>query len=72
MLRVSFEGLPPGKIKGFCEPPEGNLYSSIVVDIDKDCRDCRIGRCHMFLATTNEAGETLRTFQTHPPEYRSR
>jgi hypothetical protein len=32
-----FIGLPQGKVKGFCEPPESDIDNSVVVDVEKDC-----------------------------------
>jgi len=62
-----FENLPEGKIQGFCEPPEGNLDSSVVVDIFYDCIKCSRG-CHMF--RNEERGEQhYKIFISHPPEY---
>jgi len=66
-----FQGLPPGKTKGFCEPPEGNPYESTSVDIQLDCTPaaCQAAECHMFRATLDKRGNIVsRTFVSHPPE----
>jgi len=67
-----FIGLPKRKEKvrtGFCEPPEGDLHNSLVVNIDFECRPCVFLRCHMF-ETRLERGEIVnRIFINHQPEY---
>ena len=64
-----FIGLPQGKVKGFCEPPESDIYNSVVVDIENDCLHCQTPRCHMFDAVIREGEIVGRVFIKHTPEY---
>lgn len=68
-----FVGLPPRKAvvrTGYCEPPAGDPYSSVVVHLDVDCRQCGFLLCHMFCAIVNDEGIIIgREFIPHNPEY---
>lgn len=60
-----FRYLPAGKVKGFCEPREGDLHNSTVVDINTDCKNCQWHGCHMF-SSKSEGGEIVgRSFTNH-------
>lgn len=69
MKEIRFIGLPEGKQKGFCEPPEGKPDDSLVITIGIDCVDCPIPECHMFTTQTVDGRIVARVFKKHPPEY---
>lgn len=57
---------------GYCEPEEGDIYNSVVVNIDESCvaDACVFKICHMFEAIHDEKGNIVgRKFRPHPPEY---
>ena len=68
-----FVGLPPRKAivrTGYCEPVEGDMHNSVVVNIDESCVTCAFLACHMFRAILDAQGNIVgRVFQAHPPEY---
>lgn len=68
-----FRDLPARKAMvrtGYCEPPEGDLYNSVVVHLDEDCRGCTTLICHMFRSVLDDDGNIIaKVFQPHDPEY---
>lgn len=68
-----FRNLPARKARvrtGYCEPPEGDMYNSVVVNIDEDCHHCTTLLCHMFRALLDGRGKVVaRVYQPHDPEY---
>lgn len=69
--REFFIGLPENKIKGYCEPPQGDVHNSIVVDIRECCVACPFWFCHMFLALRDHNDNIIgRVYNgNHEPEY---
>lgn len=68
-----FKDLPARKAivrTGYCEPEEGDMHNSVVVNIDESCIHCAFLICHMFTAIQDETGKIVgRQFKSHPPEY---
>lgn len=70
-----FHGLPARKAivrTGYCEPVEGDMHNSVVVNIDESCvaAACAFDLCHMFEAIHDGGGNIIgRKFKSHPPEY---